>query len=298
MKKFPLVSIIMNCHNGEKYLRESIQSIINQKYKNWELIFWDNKSTDKSAQIFSKFKDKRLKYFYAKKKTTLYEARNFAINKSKGQFIAFLDVDDVWTKDKLFKQIPKFKDKKIGLVYSNFFKLFQRNKEKKIAHKNKLPEGIVTSDILKNYNVGIVTVVLRKKFLNKNKKIFDYNYDLLSDFDFVLHYSLKHKFSCINQPLAFYRIHDTQLQKINMVQQARQFCLWFEKKKISKIFKKYDLTSIYKKYRYFRILKNINGSKINLIKEIINNFTFRNFFKICVILFLPKKLVFDYIENV
>ena len=68
MTNKPLVSIIMNCYNGEKYLKHSIKSIINQKYVNWELIFWDNKSTDNSAKILKKFKDKRIKYFYAKKK--------------------------------------------------------------------------------------------------------------------------------------------------------------------------------------------------------------------------------------
>ena len=71
----PLVSVIMNCCNGEKYLRKSIQSLIKQSYSNWELIFWDNKSTDKSKQIFMKFKDKRVKYFYSSKYNTLYKSR-------------------------------------------------------------------------------------------------------------------------------------------------------------------------------------------------------------------------------
>ena len=68
MKKQPLVSIIMNCLNGEKYLNSAIDSVINQTYKNWELIFWDNRSTDNSANILKKYKDKRIKYFYSKKK--------------------------------------------------------------------------------------------------------------------------------------------------------------------------------------------------------------------------------------
>ena len=64
MKKyFPLVSKILNCHNGEKFLKECIQSIIDQTYKNWEIIFWDNKSTDKSSEIFKSYKDERFKYF-------------------------------------------------------------------------------------------------------------------------------------------------------------------------------------------------------------------------------------------
>ena len=63
MKKVPLVSIIMNCYNGEKYLKESIKSILLQTYPNWELIFWNNKSTDNSEKIIKKFKDQRIKYY-------------------------------------------------------------------------------------------------------------------------------------------------------------------------------------------------------------------------------------------
>ncbi len=68
MIKNPSVSIIMNCLNGEKYLEDSLKSIVNQSYKNWELIFWDNRSTDNSADILKSFNDKRIRYFYAKKK--------------------------------------------------------------------------------------------------------------------------------------------------------------------------------------------------------------------------------------
>ena len=73
------VSIIMNCHNGERYLKQSLKSVLNQTYKNWELIFWDNNSTDDSKKIFKSFKDKRLKYFKSSKFNTLYKSRNLAI---------------------------------------------------------------------------------------------------------------------------------------------------------------------------------------------------------------------------
>ena len=61
----PLVSIIMNCYNGENFLHESIKSVLSQTYENWELIFWDNRSNDKSAEIFKNYNDKRFKYYYA-----------------------------------------------------------------------------------------------------------------------------------------------------------------------------------------------------------------------------------------
>ena len=68
----PLVSILMNCFNGEIFLREAIESVLKQSYKNWELIFWDNKSTDKSIQIASSYKDERIRIFRNQKHTKQY----------------------------------------------------------------------------------------------------------------------------------------------------------------------------------------------------------------------------------
>ena len=108
MQKKPLVSIIMNCLNGSKYLNEAIKSVLDQTYRNWEIIFFDNNSTDQSHLILQKYSEKRIKYFKSKITHTLYKARNLAIKKSKGDLIAFLDVDDWWTKDKLKKQVNFF----------------------------------------------------------------------------------------------------------------------------------------------------------------------------------------------
>ena len=95
-KRKPLVSIIVNCYNGSEFLREALRSLKMQTYKNFEVIFWDNRSTDDSKKIFNSLKDKRFRYFLASKRTPLYCARNLAIKKSKGQFISFLDADDLW----------------------------------------------------------------------------------------------------------------------------------------------------------------------------------------------------------
>ena len=296
MIKKPLVSIIMNCLNGQEFLEDVLKSVLNQTYKNWELIFWDNKSNDNSEKILKSFKDKRIKYYFAKKRTVLHKARNLAIKKTKGKFIAFLDVDDLWSKDKLALQIPKFKNKKIGLVYSNFYKYYNLDK-KKIAHKGRLPKGKITSSIIKNYQIGIITVVIRKSCLNK-KMPFDFRYDLLSDYDFGLNFSLKHEFDVVNKPLAFYRIHKNQIQKRNMVLQAEQFCKWFSNKKIKKRFKDYDISSIQKKYNYYDLIRDINKSKIKLYFKMIKNFNLKNFLKINALIFFPKKLIFKLIDNV
>ena len=129
----PLVSVIMNCFNGEKYLRDAIDSVILQTYRNWEIIFWDNQSNDKSAKIFKDYKDGRLKYYLAASHIEiLYKARNYALKKANGEFIAFLDVDDWWLPEKLEKQIPLFDDPEVGLVYGNVWCFLKKQIKKNL----------------------------------------------------------------------------------------------------------------------------------------------------------------------
>ena len=77
-----LISVILNCFNGSEYLKQALTCIQNQTYKNWELIFWDNKSDDNSKKIIKKYQDKRIRYFYSKRLFPLYHARNKAITVS------------------------------------------------------------------------------------------------------------------------------------------------------------------------------------------------------------------------
>ena len=136
MDREPLVTILMNCFNGEKYQKEAIDSVIKQKYNNWELIFWDNQSTDNSNKIVKNYSDKRIKYFYAKNHTNLGEARKEALKKGNGELVAFLDVDDIWMENKLQEQIKYFADKKTGINYSNC--LWFSNKNRRILYDKKV----------------------------------------------------------------------------------------------------------------------------------------------------------------
>ena len=102
MKDEPLISIIMNCYNGEKYLNEAVESILSQTFSNWELIFFDNLSNDNTFSVIENYKDERIKYFLSNiHYNILYEARIEAVNHSNGEYLSFLDVDDWWENDKL-----------------------------------------------------------------------------------------------------------------------------------------------------------------------------------------------------
>jgi glycosyltransferase involved in cell wall biosynthesis len=216
----------MNCYNGELYLAEAIKSILSQTYKNFEVIFWDNQSKDNSAGVYKSFKDKRLKYYYSKRHTSLYEARNLAISKSRGEFISFLDTDDLWDNNKLNLQIKKIKIKKVSLVYSNYYSLNQATGKKKVAYKNKLPEGIIFNALLKDYFIGINTVLMRKSIFLRNKEIFNKKYNIIGDFDLFTRISKKFYFSSIQLPLVTYRIHDKNFSKNNYKMFISEFKFW------------------------------------------------------------------------
>ena len=249
-KNQPLVSVIMNCYNGETYLRESINSVLVQTYENWELIFWDNRSDDQSAEIFKSYKDQRLRYYYAPKHTPLYPARNEAIKNASGEFIAFLDTDDFWEKDKLELQVPLFNDPEVGVVYGNHFVLNQKLNTKKIFLKEK-PRGFILDDLLKNYCTSLVTLVVRKTFLDNYKPPFDNSFHVMGDFDLMIRMSVKYKFDCVNKPIAFARIHEKNQSLLQKSRQVSELKLWYKKMA-----------------RYPNIFNNKNFSNIN---NIINN---------------------------
>ena len=223
--KNPLVSIIMNCHNGEKFLRQSIQSVLHQSYKNWELIFWDNFSEDDSKKIIAKFSDKRIKYFKSTKFNRLYKSRNLAIQNAKGEFISFLDTDDLWQKDKLEKQMNFFsKNEDFEIVYSNYY-IYDESKKKKFIKFNKvLPSGIVFKQLLRNYTVGIVSICLRKSIFKDNS--FNDNFDIIGDFDLFLRLSENNKIGYMHDILAVYRLHESNLSKKKIDQHIIELQTW------------------------------------------------------------------------
>ena len=252
----PLISVIMNCHNGDRYLKKSIQSVISQNYKNWELIFWDNNSTDKSEIIFKSFKDKRLKYFKSKKYLKLYKARNKAIEKSKGKYITFIDTDDWWLKKKLEKLHTAFrKNKSYKIIYSNWYVFNDLTKTKKIFNNMKLPTGKITQKLLHKYEINVGTIMISKDIFKKFK--FNEKFEIIGDFDLFIKLSLKYRFLSIQSPLSYYRLHKKNFSN-NFKLHARELNNWINKNKI--IFKKRGL-DISKQVIYLYKLK---------LKSIIN----------------------------
>ena len=118
----PLVSVIMNCLNCSRYLVEAIDSVYAQTYTHWEIVLWDNASQEELGKLLSHY-DERLRYFRSDSTTPLGAARNQAMQHAKGEFIAFLDCDDVWLPGKLEAQLEVFSHKQVGVVCFGLFVL-------------------------------------------------------------------------------------------------------------------------------------------------------------------------------
>ena len=293
----PLVSVIINCYNGEKYLREAIDSVINQKYQNWEIIFWDNNSTDGSLEVCKKFSDPRIKIFTSEKHTLLYKARNYAIAKSSGQYLSFLDVDDAWLPNKLVDQIPLFSDPGVGCVYGNYFIVNEVKKRKWLAYRE-LPSGYITNELIKNYKVGILTLVIKRSIILNEESIFNGDYHIIGDYDAVIRLSLKTKIVPTLDPVALYRIHGQNEFGKSRALYLDEMKSWVnstgnlpEIRKLSN----YPLLSM--QINYIKAVNNLlSGNRIEAIKIASRGLNLKSAIKIFFVSVLPKKIIV-YLKN-
>ena len=291
MKK-PNVSVIINTYNGGDFICDSVQSVLDQTYKNLELIVWDNASTDNTEEIIKKFRDRRIRYFKSKNFYKLYKSRDLAIEQTKGNFVAFLDVDDWWHKKKIEYQINLFRDDNVSIVSCDYQIINQRKYKKKIISYRIKKNFDPINFFLKKYNIGFSTLMIRKSIYTKELS-FNKDYEVIGDFDFVLKSLQYHKLANINKVLSYYRWHGDNLSikkfDINIVELDH----WIEKLDTNSLIKKK------KNFIYFKdklnFLKTISSKKNFLIYDCFKFFfNTKNILikiKIFVIIMLPNYFI-------
>lgn len=160
-----LVSIIIPCYNSEYYLIDALKSIRNQSYKNIEVIVIDDGSTDKTNEIINKFKiqDSRIKSFYQKKQG-VSAARNLGIKKSRGNFITFLDSDDLYEKDKILEQVNRLRSTNKKVCYCGNKYIFNNRSIKHVYNiEGKILENYILNKTLIHLNDWMISSDLIKK---------------------------------------------------------------------------------------------------------------------------------------
>jgi len=190
-KKKYLISVILTSYNGSRFLKKSITSVLNQTYKNLELIIIDDCSTDSSEKIIKHYKklDKRVRFFLTKKNSgNASLPRNLGISKSKGRYVAFIDADDYWYSDKLRYQILNIKNYLLSFTAANYQHEGHEKKSGFLLNTFRIMlQKFFMSKVKNNgfywlyiYNPFLLSsVLIDKKTIAKNK--FELNTDIRED---------------------------------------------------------------------------------------------------------------------
>jgi len=216
MKKLPLVSVVIPVFNTEKYIEQTLFSVLTQAYQNFEIIIIDDGSKDKTLNIVEAFaeKDKRIKIYKTGPSGRPSVPRNLGIKKAQGELIAFLDGDDLWTKNKLYRQIRFFeKNPEFILVYNMCVTFGDVNILS--PYYEVLPlfcRASINFDDLttKGNTLQPSSVMVKREFLLKVNG-FDEDPELrIEDYDLWIRLSKLGSFGFIPRILTYYRVHSSQ----------------------------------------------------------------------------------------
>ncbi len=205
MKKIPEVSIILPNYNSFKFIDNTIKSILNQSFTNWKLIIIDDCSNEKTKKVLKKYLTyKKIKIFWLKKNRGAGYCRNFAIKKSSSKYLAFIDSDDIWTRNKLKNQLNFMKKNNYLFTYTNYETF---GKKKKVISA---PRKSNFLDFIHNTSICTSTMIIKRHIAQSVKFT---NTKICEDYFYKCKILKKTKFAyCLNQILTKYQIRDNSLQ--------------------------------------------------------------------------------------
>ena len=203
------VDIILPNYNSSNYIIKTVNSILNQSYKNWKLIIVDDNSDEKTVRILKKnFKNKNIKIYFLKKNRGAGFCRNYAIKKSSSPYLAFIDSDDIWEREKLKKQINFMKKNNYSFSYTDYVTFGDKNR------KIKTPKKINFSNFIKNTAIATSTMIVKR---DKIKNIKFTNSKICEDYYFKCKLLKKVKYAyCLKKYLTKYRVRKNSLQSSNL----------------------------------------------------------------------------------
>jgi len=306
------ISVIVPTYNRADIISETIGSVLNQTYQNFEIIVVDDGSIDNTREIIVNINDPRIKYIY-QENAGPSAARNNGIKNAQGEYVAFLDSDDIWLPEKLEKQVNIINDNPdIGMVscwaegVSHDLKQVLYRKASKINCQKDFIRGMLFDP--DNTINGTPTFVIKKEYFDK-VGYFPENMKLLEDWDMWFRAALESEYCCINEVLAKFRTHSSLSTSIN-INEAEDLYLTFleraisNKKLSSELLRKKN--SIYSNAYYKMALwglcrsdKDISASRKCLIKSLKYNSKklFNPIFMFTLIsAFMPEKINNLYIK--
>lgn len=170
-RKKDFVTVVTPAYNAERFIAETIESVIAQSYKGWEMIVVDDKSTDQTVEIVKQYtkKDPRIKLIELTENSGTAVARNTAMDHGIGQFIAFLDSDDKWLPEKLSKQLSFMKDNDYAFTFTKYVRMKENGELTKGI--SDAPKKLNYDDLMKHCVIGCLTVMLDREKVGEERMI-------------------------------------------------------------------------------------------------------------------------------
>lgn len=217
--KEPLVSIITPAYNAERFIGETIESVLKQTYPHWEMIIVDDKSTDRTVEIVESYvkQDSRIKLIQLEKNSGSAVARNTAMDNAKGRYLAFLDSDDLWMEEKLEKQLKFMQENDIAFSFTKYVRM-KENGELTNAI-SKAPKRVGYHQLMKHCVIGCLTVMIDREKVGEERMV---NIRTRQDYAFWLSL-MKKGFDAYGLPevLAKYRLVENSISS-NKLKAAKQ----------------------------------------------------------------------------
>ena len=224
------VEIVLPNYNSAPYLEETINSVISQTFTNWKLTIIDGKSNDETRQILKKYNNHpKINIIFLEKNKKAGFCRNFAIRNSKSDYIAFIDSDDLWEKDKLLKQLDFMIKNKYYFTYTNYQPFISDKKENKL--KEIIPEKFFTFEkFVRNTSIATSAMIIKRSTIGNIKFS---NTEICEDYFFKCQILKKINFACcLSENLMKYRIRKGSLQS-NKIRNL--YWIWYINKNYNKM---------------------------------------------------------------
>lgn len=234
MKSEPLVSVIVPIFNGEDYIEETIKSVILQTYSNWELIIVNNGSRDQSLKIINKLAltDNRIQVINLETNSGgPADPRNIGIKNANGKYLAFLDADDLWEKNKIEKQITHIEKEQLDVAYCKIEFINSSGKKSGTIKVSKL-HTLLSKIFGSSFALLVINPIALSSCIIKNQSGFYFrnnpNLQSIEDWFMWIDLSISGKqFGLLNERLVLYRLHESSVSSINgITQYYRSFHLY------------------------------------------------------------------------
>lgn len=229
----PLVSVVMNCRNGERFVRETIDSVLRQTMGDWELVFWDNCSTDRTAEIVKGIADPRIRYFLSDSDDTLGKARSRALAEATGRWVAFLDSDDIWHSDFLQRQLVVLEQTGAAMVYANAVSFYPDGREQLYSsNKGSHIEEVDYRALALDYDMCISATMFARRVLRDLTYLVDPALMAGEEADLFIRIASRNLTVFNPDVLARYRVHptsDTWTNSDNFIQDGKRMMSNFGK---------------------------------------------------------------------